>query len=80
MADIPDELIKLERSAVEAHVKQDHLRTSTATQTLRSLTNLDLSRGSADGVGGPFRFPELMVGRPAARLSRRVGAGFHGRG
>ncbi|MDX3247069.1 toll/interleukin-1 receptor domain-containing protein, partial [Streptomyces sp. ME18-1-4] len=32
--------------------------------------SLDLSRGSADGVGGPFRFPQLMVGMPAARLSR----------
>ena len=39
--------------------------------------SLDLSWGSADGVGGPFCFPELMPGRPVARLSRRAGAGFH---
>ncbi|MDX3249227.1 transposase, partial [Streptomyces sp. ME18-1-4] len=39
-------------------------------RTSKSWPNLDLSRGSADGVGGPFRFPQLMVGMPAARLSR----------
>ena len=27
----------------------------------------------SDGDGEPFRFPEPMVGRPTARLSRRVG-------
>ncbi|MCX4903467.1 hypothetical protein [Streptomyces sp. NBC_00878] len=42
--------------------------------------SLGISRRPVSSTGGPFRLVGLVIGMPVARLSRRVGAGFHGSG
>ncbi|MFE1863735.1 hypothetical protein, partial [Streptomyces anandii] len=68
-ADSADALVLSQLKYSSRHPDTEWTTARLCKKSVRYRANLDLSRGSADGVGGPFRFPELTIGRPTARLS-----------